>query len=201
MGARTSADHVLAAVSDGGQDRTAWPAGVFEDQRGHAGDVCGDPRALHARHAGRRRCSRNVVIIWRFRFRDPSRRARTVDGGVARKTPRQRQNRRPKPPPRGSTRRRRPPCDAKRAENPPSDPRGRVTQNPIVDFGLVADLDIAIGEPQTRVDKLRDDGIAVLSVVADGPPSEIIAIVNGSNNSQIVLVQTNCSNHTSTQSA
>jgi hypothetical protein len=41
---------------------------VFEDQRGHAGDDCGDLRALHARHAGRRRCSRNVVIIWPFRF-------------------------------------------------------------------------------------------------------------------------------------
>src|SRR5450759_1640469 len=135
MGARTSADHALAAVSDGGQDRTAWSADVFEDQRGHAGDVCGDPRALHAHHAGRRRCSRNVVIIWRFHFRDPSRRTRTVDGGAVRKTPRQRQNRRPKPPPRGSTRRRRPPCGEKRSENQPSDPRARVTQNPIADFG------------------------------------------------------------------
>jgi hypothetical protein len=55
--------------------------------------------------------------------------------GAARKTPRQRQNRQPKPPPRGSTRRRRPPCDVKRSENQPSDPRARVIQNPVADFG------------------------------------------------------------------
>jgi hypothetical protein len=63
-------------------------------------------------------------------FRDPSRRTRTVDGGPARKTPRQRQNRRPKPPPRVSTRRRRPPSDAKRSENQPSDPRTALRKIP-----------------------------------------------------------------------
>jgi hypothetical protein len=48
-----SADHALPASSVGLQDRAAWPASVFEDQRGHAGDVCGDPRTLHACHAGK----------------------------------------------------------------------------------------------------------------------------------------------------
>ncbi len=73
MGAFASADRALAAVSDGGQDRPPWPAGVFEDQRGHAGHVQRDPRALRAHHAGRRRRSRNVVIVWRVHFRDLSR--------------------------------------------------------------------------------------------------------------------------------
>ena len=54
MGALASADRALAAVPDGGQDRSPWSAGVFEDQRGHAGHVQRDPRALRARHAGRR---------------------------------------------------------------------------------------------------------------------------------------------------
>ncbi len=44
-------DHALPAGSVGLQDRAAWPASVFGDQRGHAGDVCGDPRTLHACHA------------------------------------------------------------------------------------------------------------------------------------------------------
>src|ERR1700687_5778531 len=51
----------MAAVSDGGQDRPPWPAGILEDQRRHAASVRRDPPALRARHAGRRRYSRNVL--------------------------------------------------------------------------------------------------------------------------------------------
>ncbi len=60
-------------------------------------DVCGDPRPLRAAHAGRRRCARNIVIVRRVHFRYPTRRTEAVDGGAARKTPRQCQSRRPKP--------------------------------------------------------------------------------------------------------
>src|SRR5450830_338035 len=61
VGAFAGADRALAAVSDGGQDRPPWSTGVFENQRGDAGRICSDPRVLRARHAGRRRHSRNVL--------------------------------------------------------------------------------------------------------------------------------------------
>jgi cytochrome bd-I ubiquinol oxidase subunit X len=35
----------------------------------HAGHIQRDPRALRARHAGRRSRSRNAVIVWRVHFR------------------------------------------------------------------------------------------------------------------------------------
>jgi hypothetical protein len=54
-------DRALAAVSDGGQDRSPWSTGVFENQRGDAGRIYREPRVLRARHAGRRRHSRNVL--------------------------------------------------------------------------------------------------------------------------------------------
>jgi hypothetical protein len=63
MRARLSADHALPAGSVGLQDCAAWPASVFEDQRGHVGDVCGNPRTLHAYHARRRRCSSEIAIF------------------------------------------------------------------------------------------------------------------------------------------
>jgi hypothetical protein len=43
--------------------RRARSSGVFQNQRRHAGPICRDPRVLRARHAGRRRHSRNVVIL------------------------------------------------------------------------------------------------------------------------------------------
>jgi hypothetical protein len=55
------ADRAPAAVSDGGQDRPPWSTDVFENQRGDAGRIYRDPRVLRARHAGRRRHSRNVL--------------------------------------------------------------------------------------------------------------------------------------------
>jgi hypothetical protein len=52
---------------------------------------------LRAHHAGRRRCSGNVVIVGRCHFRDPTCRMEAVDGVAVSKTPRRRQNRRMNP--------------------------------------------------------------------------------------------------------
>jgi hypothetical protein len=118
MRARLSADHALPAGSVGLQDRAAWPASVFEDQRGHVGDVWGDPRTLHAYHARKETLflgHRDLLTLSFSRSVTPetSRRRRSRAQNASK-----RQNRGPK--------RRHAaqlgvgaPCAAKRAENPP----------------------------------------------------------------------------------
>ena len=121
------------------QDRPPWPSYVLEDQRRHVVRVRGNPRAMRALHAGRRRHAGNLVSaraalsssftlnVSRCQESRARRTGKTLQRAV--KTVFRRAGKAP-------TSRR----SQKWAKSPPPAQGVFATQNPIADFGSVRSL-------------------------------------------------------------